>query len=148
MIEERARVVELKGELALIEMQRQNACDSCELSGGCGTGSLGRLLGHRAQVYSIANDQNLQAGDLIVIGMPERSFLLASAMMYLLPLFSLFLFALAAQLFFHAGDGATALSALGGFGVGLFATIRLSASDYARRFQPHFLRRELEVSFH
>ena len=146
MIEERARVLQLQGKLAVIEMQRQNACDSCELSGGCGTGSLGRLLGQRAQVYTIPNEQNLKAGDTIVIGMPDRSFLLASLMMYVLPLLTMLLAALVAQLIFNASDGTVAVVALAGLGLGLFTTIRLSASDFARRFQPRFMRRELNIS--
>ena len=146
MIEERARVVQLQGDRAVIEMQRQNGCDSCELSGGCGTGSLGRLLGHRAQVYTIPNEQNLKAGDHIVIGMPDRSFLLASMLMYILPLLTMLVAALFAQLLLGAGDGVVAATALGGLGLGLFATIRLSASEFARRFQPRFMRRELNIS--
>jgi sigma-E factor negative regulatory protein RseC len=148
MIEEHARVLQLRDKLAVIEIQRQNACQSCELSGGCGTGSLGRLLGQRAQIYTIPNEQNLKAGDDIVIGMPDRSFLLASLMMYVLPLLTMLLAALTAQLIFNASDGAVALIALTGLGLGLYATIRLSASDFARRFQPRFMRRELKVSIH
>lgn len=143
MIEERARVLKLKGDVAFIEMQRQNACGSCQLSGGCGVGSLGRLLGKREQVYSIPNQQNLQTGDLIVIGMPDRSFLVASLMMYVLPLFTLLASGLVAQLLFHASDNVTAVFSLLGLGLGLFITIRLAASKFARRFQPRFMRREL-----
>jgi len=148
MIEERAKVVKLQDNLAIIEMQRQSGCQSCSLSGGCGVGSLGRLLGQRNQVYSIPNQQDLQPGESIIIGIPNGSFLLASLLMYLLPLISLFLFGLVAQLIFHSNDVVTALLSLVGLALGLFLTLRLTSMDFARNFQPRFMRRERDVLFH
>ena len=77
MIEELAQVQKLNGDKAIIEIHRQNACQSCELSGGCGTGSLGRLLGYRKQSLIIQNDYNLKIGDRVVVGLPDKSYLSA-----------------------------------------------------------------------
>ncbi len=148
MIEEHAKVVRLQGDQAVIEMQRQSGCQSCSLSGGCGVGSLGRLLGQRAQLYSIPNEQDLQPGEQIIIGMPDRSLLLASVIMYLLPLICLFMFGLAAQVIFHSNESVTAVLSMVGLAVGLFFTLRLTSMDFARKFQPRFMRRELNVSIH
>ncbi len=146
MIEEHATVLGLQGHLAVIGIQRQNACNHCELNAGCGTGSLGRLLGQRSQQFSIDNTHNLKPGDHIVIGLPDRHYLAASFLMYILPLLMLFVFGLLARLLFGGSETLTTISALAGLGLGIALTIRLSHSHFARRFQPRFLRRELEIS--
>ncbi len=68
----------LEGDLAIIRMQRQSACSHCELNKGCGTGAIGRLLGHRSKPLAIRNDYDLKAGDRVLVGLPDRAFLNAS----------------------------------------------------------------------
>ena len=140
MIEEQALVKSLQGDQALIEVQRQNACQSCDLSEGCGTGSLGRLLGYKKLALSIPNRDKLQVGDLIVIGMPDKYFHIAGFLVYLLPLIGLFLFALIANYIFNGTEAVTVLSSLVGLAFGLFFSGRLAKHDLALKLKPQFIR--------
>ena len=140
MIEEQAIVKALKDDTAIIEVQRQNACHSCELNAGCGTGSLGRLLGFRRQRLSIKNPVNLKIGDRVVIGLPDRSYLSASFLIYLLPLIFLFVFAAISHVVFGGVEWLNVISGLGGLGAGLWLAGRLSNNRYADQLQPQFIR--------
>jgi len=140
MIEEQALVISLQGDQALIEVQRQNACQSCDLSEGCGTGSLGRLLGYKKLALSITNSHKLQVGDHIVIGMPDKYFHIAGFLVYLLPLIGLFCFALVANYLFNGTESVTVLSSLAGLAFGLFFSGRLAKHDLALKLKPQFIR--------
>ena len=145
MIEEQAQVIALSGDDAIIEMQSQTACQSCEMSGGCGTGSLGRLLGNRRQRLSISNDQHLKVGNLIVIGLPEKHFIYAGFLMYLLPLLSLFMFSIVANILFDATQWINVLAALMGLVSGLKLTSVFSNNIFAEKLRPRFIRQEFSI---
>ena len=145
MIEEQALVIALQVEQAVIQIQRQNACQSCELSGGCGTGSLGRLLGVRQQSLLLQNDHQLKVGDIVIIGLPEKHFIYAGFLMYLLPLISLFIFAIISDYLFDATQWANVVAAFIGLALGLIFTAKLSNKTFASQLQPQFIRRELPI---
>ena len=44
MMTERARVVGLEGETAIVEVSVKSACGACEHGGGCGVSKLGKLV--------------------------------------------------------------------------------------------------------
>ncbi|MBT3204771.1 MAG: SoxR reducing system RseC family protein [Gammaproteobacteria bacterium] len=142
MIEEQALVIALRSDQALIEVQRQNACQSCDLSEGCGTGSLGRLLGYKKLALSIPNRHKLQVGDRIVIGMPDKYFHFAGFLVYLLPLLSLFLFGLVANYFFNGAESVIVLASLSGLVFGLMFSGRMAKNDFALKMKPQFIRQE------
>lgn len=146
MIEEQAVVKQLEDDKAIIEVVRQNACSSCALSNGCGTGSLGRLLGHRPQILSIQNDKNLKIGDKVVIGLPDKSYLSAGFLIYLLPLLTLFLFAGLTDLVFDSIEWLNALVSLAGLACGFLIASRLSNRSYAPDLQPRFIRWQLSIN--
>lgn len=140
MIEEQALVKSLQGDQALIEVQRQNACQSCDLSEGCGTGSLGRLLGYKKLSLSIPNRDKLRVGDLIIIGMPDKYFHIAGFLVYLLPLIGLFFFAIVANYLFNGTESVTVLASLAGLAFGLLFSGRLAKHDLALKLKPQFIR--------
>lgn len=146
MIEEQALVKALQGDQAIIQIQRQSACQSCEVNGACGTGSLGRLLGFRPQSLILKNEQNLKVGDIVVIGLAEKHFLHAGFLMYVLPLISLFFFAVLSDYLFSSTQWANALASIIGLAVGLMVTTKLANKTLADRFQPKFVRREFPVA--
>ena len=145
MIEEQALVTQLQGHLAIIEMQSQSACQSCELSGGCGTGSLGRLLGYRKKSLSIDNNHQLKVGDRVIIGLPEKYFLFAGFIMYLLPLVGLFVFAMISDFLFDATQWINVVASLFGLASSLMLTARLSKKTFASKMKPHFIRKEFSI---
>jgi len=123
MIQEQAKVISIEGDHAIVEINRQSGCQSCELSGACGTGSLGRLLGHRQKPIAVPNRLKLKSGDKVLLRLPEQSLLISGFMVYLLPLIFLFGFAMLTEVLFNSQDWLNVVSAL----VGLFSGFRLSS---------------------
>lgn len=91
MITEQAIVTRCDGKQAEVEFQRASVCGHCELEQGCGTGAIGRLLGHRSKPLVIETEQNLQPGDQVLLGMSESVLVKASLMIYGLPLIGMML---------------------------------------------------------
>lgn len=86
MIEERAVVVGLDGEQALLEIVRSRPCSLCGQTRGCGISLWGRLLGHRNQVFRAENRINARTGDQVVVGVEEKALLAGSLAVYGVPL--------------------------------------------------------------
>lgn len=97
MIEEDARVIAIKGEIAEVEAQRRGSCGSCAAKGACGTSLLDRFLGRRPLQLRVQNDLGANLGDLVVIGVPESALLRAAVAAYLVPLLALILGAIGGQ---------------------------------------------------
>jgi sigma-E factor negative regulatory protein RseC len=89
MLTESALVTRRDGNRVELELQRSSACDHCELNQGCGTGALGRLLGRRSRPLVIETDQDCEAGDKVLLELPESALVSASLLLYGLPLLGL-----------------------------------------------------------
>lgn len=122
MLTESARVIRRDGNRVELQLQRVSACGDCELSQGCGTGALGRLLGRRSRPLVIETDQDCHAGDRVVLAMPESALVSASLLLYGLPLLGLLLGGLVAMLFALA-EWLVVVAA----GCGLFAGCKVAA---------------------
>lgn len=140
MIEEQARVTAVRDGFAVVEVDRTSGCQACELKAGCGTGSLGRLLGFKQKPFSVKNELNLRPGDRVILALAEKSFVLAGFLVYLLPLMSLFVFAIVTEVWLAAGDTLTVLAALLGLAAGLFFSAWLSRHSLVKDFQPRVVR--------
>jgi sigma-E factor negative regulatory protein RseC len=140
MIEEKAIVTGVVDDLAMIQMQRQSACSHCELSRGCGTGALGRLLGHRSRPLTISNKYSFKAGDRLVIGMPDKAFLNASLLIYGLPLLGMMTGGLLAQWLFGQSEMVTIILAISGFVCALACSVYIARSRFSRQFNPVILK--------
>jgi sigma-E factor negative regulatory protein RseC len=99
MLTESARVIRRDGNRVELELQRVSACGDCQLSQGCGTGALGRLLGRRSRPLVIETERDFRAGDQVVLAMPESTLVRASLLLFGLPLLGLLLGGLVAMLF-------------------------------------------------
>lgn len=143
MLEERALVIEVKGAGVLVETVRQSACASCSASKGCGQKLLSDL-GQGARFQVLARNPRsliLQQGDSVVLGLEESSFLTASLMLYLLPLFAMMVLALVAD-WAALPEPLVILAGLGGLLGGLLVVRRWSAGvESGCRYQPEILRR-------
>ena len=109
MIEQNAVVRHCDGGLALVEVQRANACGGCAGKAGCGTASFADYFGRRTARVSVRNPIGARPGEWVVVGYEERAFLRAAAVMYLLPIGALALGAAAGT----AWGGSEALGVLG-----------------------------------
>ena len=139
MIKEQAIVIQTRENCVEIQMQRQSACNHCDLSRGCGTGAIGRLLGHRSKPLIIETSLPLKIGDRVVLGMPDSSFLRASLLIYGLPLFALVFSAMLGQLLFSGSEGLVLVFALAGFVSGLVFSAKRAKSRFSAEFCPRIL---------
>ena len=89
MLTETARVLSRDGSRVELELQRASACGHCELSEGCGTGALGRLLGHRARTLTIETSRPCNPGDEVLLALPEAALVRTSLLLYGMPLLGL-----------------------------------------------------------
>lgn len=121
MITEQAVVTRREGEQIEVRLLRESACGDCELSQGCGTGALGRLLGNRSRPLRLECSQPLQPGDRLELGLSEAALVRASLTIYGMPLLGMLLAGLAAALG-GFGEVAVALSSI----AGLFAGVKFA----------------------
>jgi sigma-E factor negative regulatory protein RseC len=137
MIEEDARVLAVEPGFAWVEASRRSACGACGASAGCGTATVARLFGERANRIRVSDALGVAVGDRVRIGIDGGTLSRASLLAYLLPLAALALFAAAASAA-NAGDALSAMIAASGLGSGLWLAGRLAGRD---RYAPVLLRR-------
>lgn len=104
MIEEQAHVVEVRDQEVVIEASRQSACGQCAQKSDCGQSAIAQWAASKMVNISVDKplDMNIAAGDTVLVGIDEQSFVKASVLLYLIPLL----------LMFAAGGVATAMSAV------------------------------------
>ena len=98
MIEQKATVISRVGNTVWVEAERQSTCGQCQARKGCGTGLLAKHVGQRFSRLAVHTTQDLQLGQQVMVSIPERALLTGAVTMYLLPLLSLFGFAMLARL--------------------------------------------------
>ncbi len=123
MLTEAAIVTRRDGGRVELELQRGSACGSCELSQGCGTGALGRLLGRRSQALFIETEQQLEPGDEVLLALSESALVKASLTLYGLPLLGLVMAGLLA-VFAAAPEWLVVVAGVAGF----YSGYRIAAS--------------------
>jgi sigma-E factor negative regulatory protein RseC len=142
MIEGTARVVAVENGLAVLEPEQTTACGGCHAAAACGVQPGNRRL--VARRFSLPNDHDLAIGERVVVGVPERTLVRASILAFGLPMVTTLGAGLVAQRVLGAGDGTSALAALGGLALGLLL-VHLRARVLGARgaLTPHFIRRAL-----
>jgi sigma-E factor negative regulatory protein RseC len=139
MMKEQAIVTGLDGHWAIVQMQRKNTCSHCELNKGCGTGAIGKLLGHRSKPIKIKNEYALAPGDSLELGLPDRVFLKASLLIYGLPLLGLIVAGMLSQVFFGESELLSLAFAAAGFMAGLQISASLAQNQYSDQLSPKVL---------
>lgn len=151
MIEEKATVVDVEGQFAWVETQRQSTCSACSANKGCGTATLSKVLGQKRTRVRVLNDLGARPGDNVIVGLQEGALLRGSLAIYALPLLMLFggaLFGavLAEGFGFEYTEGKRIVFAFAGLAAGFYAVKRFSnrvSSD--ERYQAVVLRVEQPV---
>ena len=139
MITEQAIVTRCNGKQVELELQRGSACAGCELSQGCGTGALGRLLGKRSKPLVIETEHDLKPGDRLQLGLSETALVKASLIVYGLPLLGMIVAGLLAE-FAAVSEALIALAAVIGFIVGFKLAAYLSRSLEHDRLTPYIVK--------
>lgn len=141
MIEETARVIEVRGDEALLQTQRKHACQSCSVKSGCGTSTLSKVVGKRSSQFVVDNTLQLKPGDEVVVAIEENALVQGSFLVYLFPLLVMLLLGIAAELLF-ANELLTIIMALAGLLVSMpVVRFILVASGLKNAIRPHLLRR-------
>jgi sigma-E factor negative regulatory protein RseC len=125
-MEQEAVVARVEGDLALIEVGGvAGGCGRCHEAGGCQSGLLTRLFRPEPKLYSIVNSIGARPGDRVVVRVRDGATLRAAALAYVLPVLFLIGGAALGTALGGAGDGAAALGALLGLGIGIAAAAGL-----------------------
>lgn len=149
MIEEQVRVVAIEGDQLLLEAQTQSACGGCAAKKGCGTAVLSKVVGQKFSRFQAENTVNAHVGDLIVVGLTERALVRGSFVIYMLPIISMILLALFADMILveevdtlFSKDVSVFLFSLLGFSLGAgFARFHFLSSHSKQTYQPVVLRK-------
>ncbi|PAV27188.1 RseC/MucC-like positive regulator of sigma(E) [Tamilnaduibacter salinus] len=140
MIEESGTVIARVGDQVWVRTIRRSTCGQCQARHGCGQGALASLSDGRANQLQMVNAIDANVGDTVVVGIGERQLLMASALVYGVPMLGLLLGALVGGWLGPGQDLSTLLG--GGLGAGVsFAGVRwLSARRLAPALSPVLLR--------
>ncbi|MGR9044271.1 MAG: SoxR reducing system RseC family protein [Gammaproteobacteria bacterium] len=127
MLEDRALVMRVDGHRVHLKSLQSNACGHCLERQSCGTTLYAKALPKRELI--LVSELDLTAGDRVVVGIEDRHLLLASLLVYLLPL----LLMLLCVGLFEGSDQANALLAFGSLSAGFFV-INHQQKRFTRRF--------------
>ncbi|ANB02894.1 SoxR reducing system RseC family protein [Ectothiorhodospira sp. BSL-9] len=144
MIEENARVIAVdEPGFAWVDTQRKTACGSCAVSSGCGTSVIAKLFSAKRTQVRVIDPLGVKLGEEVMVGIEESALVRGSLAVYILPLITMLLAALAAQgLWSGAGELPVVFAGLLGLGGGL-GLVALYTRRIRRdpRFQPVVVRR-------
>jgi len=146
MIEQTAVVVSVEpGYAWILPQQKAGGCGACSTKSTCSSASPLEFWRKEPYKMRVLNPLYARPGDKVVVGMQGDALVIYSVLAYLLPLFSLLVFAvLGSELFARLGLGAEVGSILAGVG-GLFGGLKF-ANVFSERalktdgFQPVILR--------
>jgi sigma-E factor negative regulatory protein RseC len=134
VIESAARVVRTEAGQAWVISEAPQSCGACG-GKGCGSSLYARLLHPRDPEFQVANPINAEAGEAVVIGVPDGALLQAVLASYLVPLLLILAGAALGQHF--GGEPISALGALTGLAI---SALWLKAQRPSRH-APSILRR-------
>lgn len=141
LIEGTARVVAVDGGVAWLEPEQTTSCGSCASSGACGSKSGQSAVWLTKRRFAITNDDGLQVGERVVMGVQPGWLLRASAAAYGVPLVTLLAGGILGDKEW-GGDGAAVIGALIGLVIGLVIAKLWAGRQMARGdLTPRYLRR-------
>ena len=139
MIEEYATVVATDKDNAVIEVTKTSSCGSCQAKGTCGTASLANFFNFQAPRLTVENSLNAKPGDQVLVGIKENTLVTGSLLLYIVPILSMLLFAIAAGFIVQEKalsidlELSQTISGLVGLAVGLVAVRYISATVFKNR---------------
>jgi sigma-E factor negative regulatory protein RseC len=90
-VNEDTSVSEQSVSLATLEIERTTACGLCGQTRGCGNGIWGKIFAHQATAFKAKNPIGAKVGDSVIVGIDEQALLKGAALLYLLPLATMFI---------------------------------------------------------
>ncbi|SFX62286.1 SoxR reducing system RseC family protein [Marinospirillum alkaliphilum] len=124
-VTQQAEVVAVAAGQVQVRACAASGCSSCSLAGGCGQGLLARWLLRAPPLLTLPTALILQPGDRVLLAMDAAGLHRAALLQFVLPLLTLLLLALVAEML-GAGALLTGLLALVGLLAGLWLARRLA----------------------
>ena len=97
MIKETGKVVKIVDDMVWVETTVTSSCNACAAKSNCGTSAIAKAFSDKSVINEVENTLAAKLDDTVEIGIPEESVLLGSFYLYLLPLISAILAAIATQ---------------------------------------------------
>ena len=140
--QETAVVSHIEDGYAFLKASASAGCGSCASKTACGNFSLFNETPDSN--LKTANTLGLQEGDSVIVSIPSDKLLLGTLLVYLLPLLSLFLFAILGKIII--GETASIVFGVAGLFLALFAVKKIIAHrSVTRQFEPKLLRKIIQV---
>ncbi|MDG2952659.1 SoxR reducing system RseC family protein [Exercitatus varius] len=99
MMTETAVVVRYETGKATVKCQTKSACGSCAARNACGTAALAGLTGEQDEhLFSVETLTPVKQGQLVEIGLPERSLIASAFWLYAVPLLTLIITTFATEI--------------------------------------------------
>ena len=99
MMTETAVVVRYETGKATVKCQTKSACGSCAAKNACGTAALAGLTGEEGEyLFSVETLTPVKQGQLVEIGLPERSLMASAFWLYAVPLLTLIITTFATEI--------------------------------------------------
>ena len=143
MIEEQAIVIGCDGSgdgRIAVRVDRKSACESCQMKAGCGQKLVNDSSQRKCIEFELENHFDAKVGDRVTMAIPEKSFLQASVVMYVLPLILMIIGAVLGESYFALADIGIFLLASLGFLTGLYLARKFAQThQFNPDFQPHII---------
>ncbi len=138
MIEEPGIVVAVDADGVWVATQRKTTCGSCSAKAACGQGLLNSLSADKKpHTLKVRSDLQLREGDQVVLAISQQALVRSAFLVYMLPLFMMFVAALAVDALSASEPWIIFAAALGFLGGALW--VRLYSDRYLdpAAMQPH-----------
>jgi sigma-E factor negative regulatory protein RseC len=143
LAEQTAIVNHVDGDLAYLKANSNAGCGSCSSKLSCGSTSLFSFTPNN--YLKVTNTLDLRAGDSVIVSIPSEKLLFGTVLVYLLPLFVLFGFAIVGKLLL--GESASILLGLVGLFLSLIFVKKFIAQKNIRpQFEPVIQRKIIRVN--
>lgn len=95
-----ATVIAVEQGTVTVSCQQQTSCGHCASRDSCGTGIVTKAIPGRAHQVMLATDKPLTIGEVVEIGLSEKSMLSSALLVYIVPLLFLVVGAVVGQWWF------------------------------------------------
>lgn len=102
MLKATATVIEVNSDDLKVQCEQQTSCSHCNYKDSCSVGILNKHLPERTQILTIPRNKyvnNIKIDDQIEIGISANSVLHSAILIYLVPLFFMFIIAIGLDFF-------------------------------------------------
>jgi len=137
VIKQQAKVIKCDDSTVWLEAERESTCSACKLKQGCGTGLLEKHVGKRFSQIAVKRTCDVRLGQTVNVAIPEEALLQGALLMYMLPLFLLFVFSALAQLL-HLNEAIEIIAGISGLLLG-FYWVRARLKNKKNGFQARII---------